>query len=374
MALPEEMTLEEQQKAIDQWIHENCTKHGYPATYAIHAGKVSVSESGERHQNRHVHILVANRPLENGEWAKVKNKKVYKLDEYGERVPKLATDEDGKPIPIRDEDGQQLKDKYGRPVWKQLEKTGKDGRTRKQWQRESVSQNLLDKMSTLKTMRKNWAVVCNQYLSPDNWIDHRSNEERGLQALPTRHEGYKARAIEERGGVADVCEENRQIRDNNAKLPQLNAQIANQQYSIMVKQGKLDSLKASYNKVGGVAGQAVGAVKGAFSQGVGAIVGQSDGKGMQGVMERIAQEVGKSLAQGNIAGAGLAAAKMPLDILKNVESEDVQRDKMREEQEKADAENFIPGGKRKKKKKDKGKGKDQGQAEHAPLVRSRGGR
>ena len=358
MALPEEMTLEEQQKAIDQWIHENCTKHGYPATYAIHAGKVSVSESGERHQNRHVHILVGNRPLVNGDWAKVKNKKVYVLDEYGERVPKLATDEDGKPIPIRGEDGQQLKDKYGRPVWQQLEKTGKDGRTRKQWQRESVSQNLLDKMSTLKTMRKSWAVVCNRYLDPEHQIDHRSNAERGLSALPTRHEGYRARAIEERGGVADVCEENRQIRDNNAKLPQLNARIANQKYNIMVERGKLDTLKASYNKVSGVAGQAVGAVsqateavKGAISQGVGAIIGKADGRGMQGVMEDTAAEVVKSLAQGNIMGAGMAVAQMPLAVLKNVESEDVKRDKMREEQEKADAENFIPGGKRKPKDK-----------------------
>ena len=380
MALPEEMTLEEQQKAIDQWIHENCTKHGYPATYAIHAGKVSVSESGERHQNRHVHILVGNRPLVNGDWAKVKNKKVYVLDEYGERVPKLATDEDGKPIPIRGEDGQQLKDKYGRPVWQQLEKTGKDGRTRKQWQRESVSQNLLDKMSTLKTMRKSWAVVCNRYLDPEHQIDHRSNEERGLSALPTKHEGYKARAIEKRGGIADICEENRQIRDNNAKLPQLNAQIANQKYNIMVEQGKLDTLKASYNKVSGVAGQAVGAVKGAISQGVGAILGKADGRGMQGVLERTAQEIGKSIGQGNILGVGLAVAKMPLDILKNVESEDVQRDRMREEQEKADAENFIPGGKRSKDKeedkeeqgkkgKDKGKGKSKKQ--EAP-VRVRG--
>ena len=375
MALPEEMTLEEQQRAIDRWIFDNCTKHGYPATYAIHAGKVSISESGERHQNRHVHILVANRPLENGEWAKVKNKKVYKLDEYGERVPKLATDEDGNAIPIRDQLGRQVRDEYGRPKFKQLEKTGKDGRTRKQWQRVSVSQNPLDKMSTLKSMRKSWAEVCNQYLSPDNWIDHRSNEERGLQALPTRHEGYKARAIEKRGGIADICEENRQIRANNAALPQLKAQIANQKYNIMVERGKLDTLKASYNKVSGVAGQAVGAVKGAISQGIGSILGQSDGKGMQGVMDRTAQEIGKALAQGNIAGAGLAVAKMPLDVLKNVESEDVKRDKLREQAEKAQAEEGILGmGGSKKKRKDKGKGKGQGQAEHAPLVRSRGGR
>ena len=91
--------------------------------------------------------------------------------------------------------------------------------------------------------------------------------------------------------------------------------------------------------------------------------------------ERTMEEVGKSLVQGNIAGAGLAVAKMPLDVLKNVESEDVKRDKLREQAEKAQAEEGILGmGGSKKKRKDKGKGKGQGQAEHAPLVRSRGGR
>ena len=80
---------------------------------------------------------------------------------------------------------------------------------------------------------------------------------------------------------------------------------------------------------------------------------------MNGVMERTAQQIGQSIATGNILGVGMAFAKMPLDILKNVESEDVQRDRMREEQEKADAENFAPGGKRKPKDKEKEKEKEE---------------
>ena len=398
MALPVEMTLEEQQAAIDAWIDENCTKYGYPATYAIHAGKLPKDDEEEEEQrkqsendkgkgkgkirNRHVHIIVANRPLEHGEWAAIKNKKVYELDEYGEKVPKLAKDDNGNLIPVIGKDGEQIKDKYDRPVWKQLEKTGKDGRTRKQWKRKTVTQNRLDKMSTLKTMRKSWAVVCNRYLDPEHQIDHRSNAERGLDQLPTRHEGYQARAIEERGGIADVCEDNRRIRAINEALPKLDARIANLKYNIMIERGKLDTLKASYNKVSGVAGQAVGAVsqaagavKGAISQGVGAIIGESDGKGMQGVMDRTAQEIGKALGQGNIVAAGMAVAKMPLDILKNVESDDVKMDKLREQMEKAQAEEGIlsMGGSKKKKKKDKGsKGKGKGQGEHAPLVRGPG--
>ena len=404
MALPVEMTLEEQQAAIDTWIEENCTKYGYPATYAIHAGKLPKDDEEEEEQrkqsesendkgkgkgkirNRHVHIIVGNRPLVNGHWATIKNKKVYELDEYGERVPKLAKDDNGNLIPVIGKDGEQIKDKYDRPVWKQLEKTGKDGRTRKQWKRKTVTQNRLDKLSTLKDMRKSWAEVCNKYLDPEYQIDHRSNAERGLDQLPTRHEGYQARAIEERGGVADVCEDNRRIKAINEELPKLDAKIANQKYNIMLERGKLDKLKAQYQQLsgfgkgGGLAGQAMSAAKGvagAIKSAPGQllnVLGGPDGEGgLDKALSQTAESVAKSLVQLDFAGAAKSVAELPLAVLKNVESDDVKRDKLREQMEKAEAESIIPGGK--SKKKDKGsKGKGKGQAEHAPLVRSRGGR
>ncbi|MDO4798157.1 MAG: MobA/MobL family protein [Coriobacteriales bacterium] len=49
--------------------------------------------------------------------------------------------------------------------------------------------------------RKRWADVCNAYLEArgiEERIDHRSNAERGTGLLPTIHEGYAVRAIEER--------------------------------------------------------------------------------------------------------------------------------------------------------------------------------
>ena len=54
-------------------------------------------------------------------------------------------------------------------------------------------------------------------------IDHRSNAARGLDELPTIHEGVTARALEQKGIIADRCEINRQIKANNALLRALKA-------------------------------------------------------------------------------------------------------------------------------------------------------
>lgn len=45
-------------------------------------------------------------------------------------------------------------------------------------------------------MEKRWAECCNQYLAPQNQVDHRSYERQGIDYIPTIHEGYAARLIE----------------------------------------------------------------------------------------------------------------------------------------------------------------------------------
>lgn len=378
LAFPKGIPAEQREALLQKWIDINLTQAGYPATYAIHCDPDG--------NNPHAHVIAANRRLINGKWQAVKSKTTFKLDEYGERVPVLELDEQtGKPIPVLDEQGQQVKDKHGRPVYKQKEKTYKDGRARKQWHRVTITDNPLDQKATLQAMRVTWAYECNKHLAPAEMVDWRSYKAQGLDIAPQIHEGYAARQIEARGGVSWKCETNRQIRAGNEQLLATKARLATVQRSkaaslahldqldkmednyYMVKPqpktqtaqtgkagGALGAVKGAAGKVGGAVGTAAGAVKGAVSQGVGAILGKADGRGMQGVMEDTAAEVVKSLAQGNIMGAGMAVAQMPLAVLKNVESEDVKRDRMREEQEKADAENFIPGGKRKPKDKDKG--------------------
>ena len=75
---------------------------GMCADWAIHD-----SENDKGQHNLHIHIILTMRPLtENGEWG-VKTKKVYVLDENGERVPLIDK-----------KTGQQKVDKQNRRQWK----------------------------------------------------------------------------------------------------------------------------------------------------------------------------------------------------------------------------------------------------------------
>lgn len=186
VALPRELSLDESDEILTDFIRDNLCANGYCATYAIHRDKDG--------NNPHAHILVANRQInKKGEWSS-KRKMEYALDEKGERIP--------------------LIDK----------KTGKqkvDKRNRKQWKRISAEQNPLDKKQFLEQLREAWAVECNKHLSQEDRIDHRSNAARGIDDIPTIHEGYAARAMEARGDVSDRMEINRHIRLKNDLIHQL---------------------------------------------------------------------------------------------------------------------------------------------------------
>lgn len=188
VALPRELSLDVSDEILTDFIRDNLCANGYCATYAIHNDKDG--------NNPHAHILVVNRPLnpKTGEFEHTKTKKVYALDAQGERIP--------------------LIDK----------KTGKqkvDKRNRKQWKRISAEQNPLDKKQFLEQLREAWAVECNKHLSPEQQIDHRSNAARGIDDIPTIHEGYAARAIEARGDVSERMEINREIRRKNGLIHRL---------------------------------------------------------------------------------------------------------------------------------------------------------
>lgn len=186
VALPRELSLDGSDEILTDFIRDNLCANGYCATYAIHRDKDG--------NNPHAHILVANRQInKKGEWSS-KRKMEYALDEKGERIP--------------------LIDK----------KTGKqkvDKRNRKQWKRISAEQNPLDKKQFLEQLREAWAVECNKHLSQEDRIDHRSNAARGIDDIPTIHEGYAARAMEARGDVSDRMEINRHIRLKNDLIHQL---------------------------------------------------------------------------------------------------------------------------------------------------------
>ncbi len=76
--------------------------------------------------------------------------------------------------------------------------------------------------------REAWANAVNRALEragSEERVDHRSLRDRGLDELPTIHEGVTARAMEEKGGVSDRCELNRQIRRDNTLLWEIKAQV-----------------------------------------------------------------------------------------------------------------------------------------------------
>ena len=78
------------------------------------------------------------------------------------------------------------------------------------------------------TWRAAWADVSNRYLERagrEKRIDHRSNAARGLDEIPTIHEGVAARAMEKKGIISNRCELNRQIKADNALLRDLKATV-----------------------------------------------------------------------------------------------------------------------------------------------------
>ena len=191
VALPRELDMEEWRSSLRDFCAP-LVEQGYACVFAVHE-----DTAGE---NPHAHILIANRQLgDDGKWKKAKTRKAYALDENGERVP-LIDKRTGK------------------------QKLGK--RNERLWKRETVDANPLDQRETLVQMRERWTEVCNERLVPGAHIDHRSHAERGLEELPTVHEGYAARAMEARGETSERCEFNRCVRSHNEQIRAVAVELA----------------------------------------------------------------------------------------------------------------------------------------------------
>lgn len=191
VALPREFDARERFRALEDFISWNITANGYACTYAIHTDKDG--------RNPHAHILVANRRIDpkTGRWA-AKSRSEFALDANGRRIPVIDPD-------------------TGR------QKIG--ARNRKVWKRVNVSNNPLDSKEFLERLRREWADSCNALLPGYAVIDHRSFKARGIERIPTIHEGYAARAIERAGGVSERCEANREIRRSNGLLTSIRTEL-----------------------------------------------------------------------------------------------------------------------------------------------------
>ena len=188
-ALPYELSDEEQREVVKDYA-KRLTDKGYGVFVAIH-------REPDGH-NPHCHFLVTNRPIDREGFAKIKTKKEYALDENGERIPLIDK-----------ETGKQKVDK----------------RNRKQWKRVDVLVNPLDTKQFLEELREGWAIDCNKHLEAEEQISHLSYKARGIEKIPTKHEGRVAREIEKKGGTSELCEYNREVRSINQALAKVQEQI-----------------------------------------------------------------------------------------------------------------------------------------------------
>ena len=185
VALPVELSREEQIQLVRDFAKENFVDKGMCVDFSIHD-----KENG----NPHAHIMLTTRPInENGEWG-MKEKKDYMRDENGERVPLIDK-------------------KTG------LQKV--DSRNRKQWKREYVQFNDWNTKDFLYRSRESWAEKVNQELERKNVpqrVDHRSYNEQGIEQIPTQHIGVSANAMEKRGIESQRGNENREIKKANGQI------------------------------------------------------------------------------------------------------------------------------------------------------------
>lgn len=225
-ALPVELTPEQWQELLTDFIQSSFVAEGMCADVAIH-------DPHPPGHNPHAHILLTVRPLdEQGNW-QYKTKKEYLCVRNGEERGFTAAE-----FKAAQADGweKQYPYKVGRKkVYMPPSEAEKHGYERANKHPKSTKfgrQNPIaerwNSEEQLVEWRKAWADVTNRYLERyghDERIDHRSHADRGLTEQPTIHEGVVARALEKKGGISDRCEINRQIKADNALLRELKATV-----------------------------------------------------------------------------------------------------------------------------------------------------
>ena len=185
IALQNEFSLEENIALARQFLLENFVSRGMVVDFAVHQPD---REDGGI-PNPHFHVLCPIRPIEqNGKWG-LKQRRVYELDEDGNR--------------IRDANGKYVFNAVPTTDWGSPE--------------------------TLEHWREAWAEMCNAKFAEkglDVRIDHRSYERQGVDLLPTIHEGATVRAMEKKGIRTEKGEFNRWIKATNAVIKDIRKKIS----------------------------------------------------------------------------------------------------------------------------------------------------
>ena len=221
-ALPVELSKEQWQRLLSDFINDQFVADGMCADVAIH-------DPDPPGYNPHAHIMLTVRPLdENGKWQYKTEKEYLCMKDSEERgftaAEFKAAQADGWEKQYQYKVGK--KKIYMTPSAAEAqgyERVNKYPKSTKYGRQNPISERW-NSEEQLVEWRKAWADVTNRYLEQyghDARIDHRSHAERGLTEQPTIHEGVVARALEKKGIVSDRCELNRQIKADNALLREL---------------------------------------------------------------------------------------------------------------------------------------------------------
>ena len=186
LTLPRELSLEDNQQLLRQYCQEQFVSKGMIADVALH---------DDHDGNPHAHVLLTMRPMdENGQWLP-KARKVYHLDENGER--------------IRLKSGQ----------WKSHKERTTD------W----------DDPDNCEKWRHAWEVLQNRYLEQagrTERVDLRSFARQGNDLIPTVHLGPAASAMERKGVQTFLGDMNREIKALNRIILQIKAAVRDLRQSV----------------------------------------------------------------------------------------------------------------------------------------------
>jgi len=179
VALPVELSRAEQLALVRSFVKDNFVAEGMCADFALH-------DKGDG--NPHAHILLTIRPIKSdGRWGP-KCRKVYDLDNQGNRIPD------------------------GKGGWKNHREDTTDWNSR----------------DNAEKWRAAWAAYANRALEaagrPER-IDHRSYERQGIDKIPSIHMGVAASQMERKGIQTEKGNVNRQIAADNKLLKELKARI-----------------------------------------------------------------------------------------------------------------------------------------------------
>ena len=190
VALPVELSEDEQKELLTKYVQENFVDEGMVADVAIHR---------DHPDNPHAHVMLTNRPFNpDGTWG-LKSKRENILDENGNKT---------------------------------YTGNSRFPRSRKVWLVD------WDKKEKINQWRHNWAVSVNQVLEQKNIpdrISEKSFEDQGINEVPTQHEEINSKRRERK-------EFNQQVKDyRKAKASYKN----NQEKAI--NRGHLDSLSKHFS-------------------------------------------------------------------------------------------------------------------------------